>query len=144
MSTITVAGKVLGRSKPLFTDWRVPLPPSISDGGEVLTLRILLTQIVLSEVEAFQTRQEQKRLINVLTKAEVEQKVLLGKVDMGGEDLNPDVDPQIAVANALQSFEDGLYFIFIDDIQQHKLDSEVIVNPNSELLFLRLVPLVGG
>ena len=46
MSTITVAGKVLGRSKPLFTDWRVPLPPSIDKGGEVLTLRILLTQIV--------------------------------------------------------------------------------------------------
>ncbi len=74
MSTITVASKVLGRSKPLFTDWHVPLPPSISDGGEVFTLRILLTQIVLSEVEAFQTRQEQRRLINILTKAEIEQR----------------------------------------------------------------------
>lgn len=144
MSTIAVTGKVLGRSKPLFTNWRVPLPPSISDGGEVLTLRILLTQIVLTEVEAFHTRQEQRRLINVLTKAEIEQKFLLGKIDMGGEDLNQEVNPQIAVGSALQSFEDGLYFVFIDDIQQHKLDSEVIVKSDSELLFLRLVPLVGG
>lgn len=100
MSTITVAGKVLGRSKPLFTDWRVPLPPSIDEGGEVLTLRTLLTQIVLTEVEAFQTRQEQRRLVKVLTKAEIEQKILLGKVDMGGEDLNQEVDSEIAVGSA--------------------------------------------
>lgn len=144
MSPITVAGKVLGRSKPLFTDWRVPLPPSIGEGGKVLTLRTLLTQIVLAELVAFHTRQEQRRLTKVLTKAEIEQKVLLGKVDMGGEELTQELEPEIAVANALQSFEDGLYFVFIDDIQQHELDSEVIVKPDSELLFLRLVPLVGG
>ena len=112
MSTITVVGKVLGRSKPLFTDWRVPLPPNIGTGGEVLTLRILLTQIVLTELVAFQTRQEQRRLVKVFSKAEIEQKVLLGKVDMGGEGLNQEVDPQIAVGNALRSFEDGLYFVF--------------------------------
>ncbi|KJH70793.1 hypothetical protein [Aliterella atlantica] len=144
MSTITVTGKVLGRSKPLFTNWRVPIPPIIGAGGEVLTLRILLTQIVLAEVAAFQTRQEQRRLIQVLSRAEIEQKVLLGKVDMGGEELNQEVDPQAAVANALQAFEDGIYFVFIDDVQQHKLDSEVVVNPDSQLMFLRLVPLVGG
>lgn len=144
MSTITVTGKVLGRSKPLFTDWHVPILPSISAGGDRLTLRILLTQIVLTEVAAFHTRQEQRRLTKVLTRVEIEQKVLLGKVDMGGEDLNQDVDPQVAVANALQAFEDGIYFVFIDDVQQHKLDSEVTVKPDSEMMFLRLVPLVGG
>lgn len=144
MSTITVTGKVLGRSKPLFTDWQVPIPPSIGNGGEVLTLRILLTQIVLAEVAAFHTRQEQRRLIQVLSRAQIEQKVLLGKVDMGGEELNQELDPQAAVASALQAFEDGIYFVFIDDVQQHKLDSKVIVNPDSQLMFLRLVPLVGG
>lgn len=144
MSTITVTGKILGRSKPLFTDWHIPIPPSIGAGGDRLTLRILLTQIVVTEVAAFHTRQEQRRLTKVLTRAEIEQKVLLGKVDMGGEDLKQEVDAQDAVATALQAFEDGIYFVFIDDVQQHKLDSEVIVKPDSEMMFLRLVPLVGG
>jgi len=121
-----------------------PIPPSIGAGGDRLTLRILLTQIVLAEVAAFHTRQEQRRLTKVLSRAEIEQKVLLGRVDMGGEDLNQEVDPQAAVANALQAFEDRIYFVFIDDVQQHKLDSEVMVNPDSEMMFLRLVPLVGG
>lgn len=90
---------------------------------------------MLTEVEAFQVRQEQQRLTKTLTSADIEQKVLLGKVVIGGAFLNVGLDPQISIDKALQAFKDRAYF-FIDDIQQHKLDSEV--------LFLRLVPLVGG
>ncbi|WP_144405702.1 hypothetical protein [Aliterella atlantica] len=43
MSPITVTGKVLGRSKPLFTNWRVPIPPSIGAGGD----RLIETQLGL-------------------------------------------------------------------------------------------------
>jgi len=143
-STITVSGKLLGRTKPLFTDWRIPLPPDISSNGKRPTLRELLTRIVLEEVEAFRTRQEQRRLNRILTKAEIAQAVERGKVDMGGRDLQQEIEPQAAVDNALQAFEDGLYFVFIDDEQQQELDKEVYLQPNSEVMFLRLVPLVGG
>lgn len=143
-STITVAGKLLGRTKPLFTDWRIPLGPDISSEGKRPTLRELLTRIVLEEVEAFRTRQEQRRLNRILTKAEIAQAVERGKVDMGGRDLEQEIEPQAAVDNALQAFEDGLYFVFIDDEQQQELDKEVYLQPNSEVMFLRLVPLVGG
>ena len=54
--TITVEGKLLGRTKPLFTDWRVPLPPDIFINGKHPTLRDLLTRIVIEEVEAFRIR----------------------------------------------------------------------------------------
>lgn len=144
LPTIFVEGKLLGRTKPLFTDWRIPLPPELSCDGNRLTLRELLKRIVLEEVEAFRTRQEQQRLTRVLTKAEIQQGVDLGKVDMGGRNLQQQVDPQVAVDNALQSFEDGFYFVFIDDEQQQDLDAEVYLKPNSHVTFLRLVPLVGG
>lgn len=61
-STITIEGKLLGKSKPLFADWLIPFPPDLSNNGKRLTLRDLLTRIVIEEVEAFRTRQEQRRL----------------------------------------------------------------------------------
>lgn len=142
-STITIEGKLLGRTKPLFTDWRI-LPPKFFSKEKHPTLRDLLTRIVLEEVEAFRTRQEQRRLTRILTKAEIEQGIGLGKVDMGGRELEQKVEPQAAVDNALQAFEDGFYFVFIDDEQQQELDSEVYLKPHSHIIFLRLVPLVGG
>lgn len=142
-STITIEGKFLGRSKPLFADWLITLPPD-SNNGKRLTLRDLLTRIVLEEVEAFRTRQEQRHLTRVLTKAEIKQGVERGKVDMGGRDKEQEIEPQAAVVNALQAFEDGFYFVFIDDEQQQELDSEVYLKPNSKVTFVRLVPLVGG
>lgn len=129
LPTIFVEGKLLGRTKPLFTDWCIPLPPELSFDGNRLTLRELLTRIVLEELEAFCTRQEQQRLTRVLTKSEIQQGVDLGKVDMGGRDLQQQVDPQAPVENALQGFKDGFYFVFINDEQQQDLDGEVYLKP---------------
>jgi hypothetical protein len=67
-----------------------------------------------------------------------------GKVDSGGSELDQKVEAQPAVEVALQAFEDGLYFVFVDDNQIEDLDAMVALKPTSQLLFLRLVPLVGG
>jgi len=45
---------------------------------------------------------------------------------------------------ALQAFEEGLYFVFIDEVQQANLDSEVFLKMDSKVVFLRLTALVGG
>jgi hypothetical protein len=45
---------------------------------------------------------------------------------------------------ALQAFEDQLYFVFIDGVQQQHLDQPVRVQSGSRVLFVRLVPLAGG
>lgn len=67
-----------------------------------------------------------------------------GKVDAGGSDLDQVVESEQAVETALQAFIDGLYFVFLDEQQQENLDEIVTLQPHSQLLFLRLVPLVGG
>ncbi len=137
-STLTISGKVIGKSQNLFTTWHMDLP------NQQLTLGKLLTQIVQTEIGAFRDRQSQQRLTKVLGLVEIEAGVARGKVDSGGSELNQLVNEQQAIDNALQAFADGFYLVFIDDQQQEDLADIVDLKANSELLFLRLTPLVGG
>ena len=143
MSTITISGKALGRKKPLFADWSIPFPPEWGDGDH-LTLRELITRIVLDEVTAFKERQEQRRLAQVLSVAEIEESMESGKVDSGGRKLGQDVEEETAVATALQAFEDGLYLVVIDGEEHRDLDAQVYLRPDSRVTFVRLVFLAGA
>jgi hypothetical protein len=141
---LTIDAKVLGRKKPLFSDWSIPLPPTDSGGGGPWTLRMLITQIVLKEVAAFRERQEERKVIKALTAAQIEEGVGKGKVNMGGRDLKQKVDPEAAVAAALQAFEDGIYLVVLDGEEQRDLDKEIYVKPDSRITFVRLAMLSGG
>ena len=136
--TLTISGKVLGKSQNLFTTWQLDLPEQSS------TLAELLTQIVTAEVSAFQLRQADRRMTKVLGLVDIEAGVAAGKVSSGGSELDQIVDVRGAVETALQVFEDGFYLVFIDDQQQEDLQATVALTSSSELLFLRLTPLVGG
>ncbi len=143
MSVIHVEGKVLGRKRPLFTDWAVPLPPECrGEGG--LTLRQLIAQVVRQEVEAFRRRQQQRRLVRVLSPQQIEQGAQQGKIDSGGRQLHQKVDPEEAVATAWEAFQDGIYLVIIDGQQYQDLDQQVFLQPDSRVTFLRLVMLAGG
>jgi hypothetical protein len=137
-STLTISGKVLGKSQNLFTSWQMSL------SEQPLTLAELLTQIVIAEVRAFGDRQSERRLTKVLGLVEIEAGVALGKIASGGSELEQVVDMEGAIENALQAFKDGFYLVFIDDEQQEDLTATVPLTSSSELLFLRLTPLVGG
>jgi hypothetical protein len=136
--TLTISGKVLGKSQNLFTTWQMDLP------AQSATLEELLTQIVTTEVSAFQARQADRRLTKVLGLVDIEMGVAVGKISSGGSELDQVVDVTGAIETALQAFKDGFYLVFIDDVQQEDLTAVVNLKTNSELLFLRLTPLVGG
>ena len=142
--TLTVEGKVVGQKRPIFTDWHVELPPVNENNGDRLKLRDLITSIVVKEVDAFITRQEERKLARVMSRQEIEQSVERGKVDAGERDLGQKVNTADAISTALQAFEDGLYFVFIDEVQHTNLNSEVFLKANSKVIFLRLTALVGG
>jgi len=65
-------------------------------------------------------------------------------VDMGGHDLQPEVDEEAAVAAALQAFQDGLYLVILDGEEQKELERPVRLRAESRLTFLRLTLLAGG
>src|SRR5262245_21604472 len=41
-ATITIEGKIPGKSRPLFDDWLLSFPPQLEDSGGRMTLRALL------------------------------------------------------------------------------------------------------
>ena len=121
------------------------LPPEWSpERGEPLTLREVITRIVLQEVESFRQRQQQRRLVRILTEQQIEEGLAKGRVEAGGSNLDQRVDPEIAVATALQAFEDGIYLVILDGEEQRDLDREVNVHAGSHLVFVRLTLLAGA
>lgn len=139
--------KVLGSRKRPYEPWETTL---LENSTETLTLHDFLTRVVLQEVEAFKNRQEERKLARVLSKEEIAVGVLRSKIDAGGlerasqEQNSQEVDPSAAVENALVAFKDGFYYVFIDEKQALSLEENITLNDNSHVLFLRLVPLVGG
>jgi len=141
---LVVSVRAVGQRKRLLEDWSISVPPEFREGGRPLTLRQLITRIVLDEVQKFRERQEQRRLVHVLTKGEIDEGKQRGKIDSGGRDLRRKVDDESAVAAALQAFEDGLYLVILDGQELRELDQEVRLRPGSHITFLRLVMLAGG
>jgi len=142
--TLMLEAKVLGQKRPLFTDWKIELPLLGEREGKSCSLRDLITSIVVEEVEGFNQRQEQRRLVRVLSGPEIQQGIEKGKVDAGGRDPGQPANKDEAIATALQAFEDGLYYVFVDRVQQTDLDREVYVKSDSRVQFIRLVALAGG
>jgi hypothetical protein len=149
-AVITVEAKVMGQRAPVVSGWRIPLlePPSADrDNGEAMRLRDLLAHVVRQEVQAFRQRQEERRLARVLSPREIESAAASGKVAMGGPrelQATQELSDEAAIETALQAFEDGLYFVFLDGVQQHDLEAAVWPRPDSTLTFIRLVALAGG
>lgn len=141
---ITIEGKAMGSRKPLFADWSIPFPPDLEGEGGGLTLRDLIARVVRAEVEAFRTRQGERKLIRALTADEIARGAAAGKVDMGGRDLEQEVDEGQAVGAALQAFEDGMYLVVVDGEEQRDLDRAVFLRPDSRVAFIRLTLLAGG
>ena len=139
---LTISGKALGKKKPLFADFSIPSPPEA--GGGAVRLSDLLTRIVRHEVEAFRERQEDRKFVKALTARQIDEQARRGKIDMGGRDLDQKVDADEAVRVALEAFEDGLFLVIIDGQDYKTLDSEVPLQPDSKIGFVRLTMLAGG
>jgi hypothetical protein len=131
------------RSRPL-DGWSIPPEPLLGDGDGGLTLRDLIARIVRGEVGAFARREQGRRLVRALSAAEISDGAARGKVDPGGRPATGPVDAEAAVGAALQGFEDGLYLVILDGVEQRDLDSQVYLTAESKLVFLRLTFLAGG
>jgi hypothetical protein len=141
---ITVTTRALGSRRKLLDDRDVPPPAGLPDDGGRMTLRDFIAHVVAKEVEAFRERQGRRRFVRVLTAKEIHDAAGQGAVRPGESDLDQEVDDEVAVAAALQAFEDGIYLVIVDGEEQRDLDREVHVAPDSRVTFLRLVMLAGG
>lgn len=141
MATITLEGKVVGQ-RAAFE--RV----SLALEGTPDTLAALIETLVRAEVAAFNARQADAAREHVLSEGALARGALVGRIVSGGPrsddaDLRR-ADPDEAVHVARRAFEDGLYFVFVDDAQVHALTDPVRLRPDSTVLLLRLTALAGG
>ena len=54
------------------------------------------------------------------------------------------VDAERQYGAAIEAFKKNGYFILIDHIQAESLEQMVVVNPGTQISFIKLTPLVGG
>lgn len=139
--TMTIEGKMVGRRRRLWDGWSVPLPVA---EGETLSLAALLEGLVRQEVAAFQARQAGRRLPHLFDRDAIAGAAEEGRVVPIGRRTSRRVEVEQAVAVALQAFEDGLFYVFVDERQIETLDAPVALQDGSRVLLLRLVALVGG
>ena len=103
----------------------------------------LIASIVSWQVSEYNDRLQQSEVLQYLTREEVEDKAASGKV---GFEVNYNGRPAAeteAIVNALQSYEDGIFRIFIDDTEAGGLSSPVVLKEETTLTFIRLTMLSG-
>ncbi len=114
------------------TETRVDLP------SERLKVRDLIQARVYREVEAFNNSQHD--VYRGLVQPDQTEVTLNGfKMERKRR-----IDPEKQYLIALDAFVKNGYFVIVNDAQAESLDEEVLLNENSVVAFVRLVPLVGG
>lgn len=142
---LVIEGRAVGRREPLFSDFSVDLPPTVDRGSSGITLRQLLAKVVEHEVAAFDRRQTERSALRVLTEREITAAQRTGKISMGESEVpRTAVDVDTATAVAWQAFEDGIYLVLLDGIEQKELDRQVFPKDDSRLTLVRLTLLAGG
>jgi hypothetical protein len=115
-------------------------PPSVRElrlASERITLRELLKRRIDEEVAELNAgRDEIKPLV---TPTEQERQLNGDKGPAGRS-----VDPARQLAAAVEAFERRRIIIIVDGRQLSDIDQPITVTPDTEVRFLKLVPLVGG
>ena len=138
-TSIKVEAAVLGRRRAGMREH----PLDIHLDGDA-TLRSLLSAIVTQEVAAYEQRRAERSFIAVLTTTAFDDGLANGAVRWGGVEVPAAPSTEVAIATAVQAFEDGLFQVWIDDMSVEDLDGPVQVSESSRVLFLRLIALAGG
>lgn len=110
------------------------------------TVRELLTELVSLSVRQYNERKDEGQVLSYLTKEEISGQAAVGKVSFGLRG-GSDADPEKAVDNAVQCFEDGIYRVFAGEEELTGLEQVVPwgAGEDGELVFtfIRLTMLSG-
>lgn len=104
-------------------------------------IRSLLVQ---RQMDAQQVRRVLDR--HYLTAAEIAAQAQQGAIRYPSERVTqvPQIDRRSEIKKALCAFEVGSYIILVNGQQVESLDEELTLSLNTKVIFLRLMPLVGG
>jgi len=109
-----------------------------------LTLRELIKAIVAKNVKEFNKKLKKERLIDYLTKEQIENSAELGKVSFGNIYNNSNQSLNKALEEAYLAYEDGIYKVFIGDNETGFLDEPLDIKDEDVLTFIKFTMLSGG
>ena len=121
-----------------------------TSSGEVLLERIIdfpLERISVRELIETRVRQDVEsynlkagdQFYGLVEPTEAEKRLNGENANMGR---HLDADKQVNAA--IKAFETGRYFLLIDDQQLADLDDVIVITPSTKIVFLKILPLVGG
>ncbi|MGR2751901.1 hypothetical protein [Agromyces arachidis] len=132
-----VQTKVVGGSSVLDEE-RVEVPSGPS------TLRQVIEILVRHELAGYTRRRGASQTLRVLTPADLATGVDRGSYGRERRSTPPAPPFDVALARAVEAFEDELYFVFLDGRKVDGLDLPLEIGPESTLRLVRLVALAGG
>ena len=124
--TIRARMKKAGKQKK---ESLIPVPFELPKRPD--TVRELLTALTELSVKEYNERKDQGQLLPYLTKGEILDQASEGKVSFGVHQ-GSDADPQKAVDNAIQCFEDGIYRVFYGEEELTGLEEPIPWEPAEE------------
>ena len=118
-------------------------PVKMELNGRPGTLRELICQCVEVCVE-----RQHRRLAapeeTALSAEQMDDLAMTGKIAFGVDYLGAPTKLEDAIENALQSYEDGLYRVFLNGHEIRGLDAPLRLTENDALTFVRLTMLAGS
>ena len=129
---LRISVKQAGKKKPVIAEREIELE-------RPQTLRQLLESIVTQEVAAYDAKTAENTagcpqdslIFKALTENEMEDLADTGKIGFGARYNAKQQNLEEAIDNALQSFEDGLYRVFINDEEVRQPDEPL--SPSSKI-----------
>lgn len=103
-----------------------------------ITVQQLIEQRVESEVEKYNA-DNAKAFWGLIQPKDSEQELNGYK----RKDRNP-VNVSDQKESAIKAFQDNGFFLLVNDKQLTELDDEILITPKTSVVFIKLVPLVGG
>lgn len=116
----------------------------VAVSADVGSLRDLLSELVRHELGAYEKRRSASVALRVLTPADLARGVDTGVYGRERRAAAAPPTESEAVARAVEAFTDGLFFVFIDEVQVEELDAPVVIGADTKLRLVRLVALAGG
>ena len=110
---------------------------------KITTVKELLTEFVTINVNEFNNGFTENDIVPYLTDEKINDLSDAGKISFGVDYNGQKQDLEKAVENELQSYEDGIYRIFVNDAEVGEIDCEINLKENDELTFVRLTMLAG-
>ena len=134
--TIYVKIKSFSKRKPIID--RIPIEIT----GEISSADSLIEHIVRQNVTAYNNQPTETRILPYLTGDEIVNGEIAGKIGFGERKNENNQDADKAVKNALQCFKDGIFRLYVNDIEYGICD-KLTVSDGDEVTFIRLTMLAG-